>query len=157
DQCERAARAILQYADERHHRGGKHHRIDVWDLLEAGGRGAHARRALAVLVQKRGFIEHAPGHAYEFRITTLGREHLAQLDQEDAVRSELLRHFEEIKLLTPQARGLALQSLIADAIRHQGYDCQEDKGGVGEQIDLVISVSLTYFVGEAKWEAQPIQ
>jgi hypothetical protein len=157
EQRETAALAILRYADERHHCNGKHHRIDVWDLLDAGGKAAHARRALAVLVQEHGFIEHAPGWAYEFRITTLGREYLARLDEEQAVRNELLRRFEEIESLKPQARGLALQTLIADAIRHQGYDCHEDQGGLGEQIDLVICVSLTYFVGEAKWEAEPIQ
>jgi Restriction endonuclease len=149
--------AILRHADALRHRHGKHHIVDLWDLLKAGGGDGHARRALAILVDEDEFIERAPGAAYDFRITTSGREYLARIAEEEQQREQLIARFKQIEDLDAQPRGIALQGLIADAIRLQGYDCYEDEGGLGEQIDLIVPVGLMSFVCEAKWLKEAVQ
>jgi hypothetical protein len=157
EEREKAGLAILQCADGCRRRHGKHHRVGFWDLLEAGGGDGHSRRALAVLVDEDGFIERAPGWAYEFRITTCGREHLARMTEEEQRRKRLIDQFEKIQDLDPQPRGKGLEVLLAEVLREQGFHCELDIRADGEQIDLLADSDLASFVCEAKWERDPIE
>jgi Restriction endonuclease len=157
EQREQAGLAILQCADERRRRHGKRHSVDLWDLLEAGGRDGHARRALAVLIDEDGFIERAPCAAYKFQITTRGREYLARIAEEEKRRRRLIDEFEQLEDLDPQPRGKALEGLLAEVLREQGFHCELDIRAGGEQIDLLADSDLASFVCEAKWEENAIE
>lgn len=65
--------------------------------------------------------------------------------------------YEEISKLTPQARGRALQKLLAKVIEKHGWSQEEGARTSHEEMDVVIHKTREYFLIESKWEKDPIE
>jgi predicted transcriptional regulator len=88
-----------------------------------------------------------------FRITHEGIEVSRRLRSLARIAAE----FKSSVNLPPQARGRALQSLLARVIEAQGWQQVESARTSHEEIDVVFSHGREYFLLESKWEKDPIE
>ena len=86
-----------------------------------------------------------------FKLTHHGLQLVEAMDLHDRVESRWneLRRGDGIK---PQARGHALEELLADTARNEGLDVKTRVRASGEENDLVISKGHDHFLVSCKWE-----
>jgi Mn-dependent DtxR family transcriptional regulator len=65
--------------------------------------------------------------------------------------------YQELSKLAPQARGRALQKLLAKVIEKHGWSQEEGARTSHEEMDVVIHKAREYFLVESKWEKDPIE
>jgi hypothetical protein len=152
---EEAALAMLRYV------GGlfKKHRWNKVaverEIIAAGGGDMHATRAFVVFLSE-GFLEPARLSGC-FYISDHGQRRLFEIEKEERTARQFRDRLAQIEGIPPQARGTALELLLRDVIRAQGYACEHNVRSPGEQNDLVVQFGPFPIVGEVKWEAPPIE
>lgn len=65
-------------------------------------------------------------------------------------------HFQDIKQLNPQKRGLEFQRLFADYLNEVGWETSESVKSTNEEIDIIINKVREYFLLECKWLKDPV-
>ncbi len=69
----------------------------------------------------------------------------------------LANEFEAISNMSPQARGRALQKLIAKVAARHGWGNDEGVRTSNEEMDVIIYRDREYYLLESKWEKDPIE
>lgn len=84
-------------------------------------------------------------------ITEIGRQVVAAFTFYDRIedRWKELCAGESMK---PQARGHALEDLLTDLARHEGFQVEPRARSIGEENDLVLSRGHEHFIVSCKWE-----
>ena len=90
-------------------------------------------------------------HGQNFKLTEHGLALVEALDFHDRVEGRW-KELEEGSGMTPQARGHALEELLAGAARREGLDVETRVRSTGEENDLVISKGHDHFLVSCKWE-----
>jgi hypothetical protein len=103
------------------------------------------------LLEDLGYIESVASGS--FKITLGGLDTVNEWREIRRFATE----YEEISNLSPQARGRALQKLLAKVIEKHGWTQEEGARTSNEEMDVVIHKLREYFLIESKWEKDPIE
>jgi hypothetical protein len=71
--------------------------------------------------------------------------------------AERLSTLQEKEQITFQKRGRELEKLLADVAEYCGWRVDLNTRRPGEEVDIIISRNMKYFIVSAKWERKPIQ
>lgn len=73
---------------------------------------------------------------------------------------DLVQRYAELRELTggmsASVRGMRFNQLIADALQRDGIDAEADARGPRGEVDVAFAFDGTWYLLEAKWEAEPI-
>ena len=77
-----------------------------------------------------------------------------------ATQTDLVERYAALRELgggiTESKRGMLFNQLIADALQRDGIDAEADARGPRGEVDVAFSYDGTWYLLEAKWEAEPI-
>jgi len=103
------------------------------------------------ILQTYGLVEH-PGIGV-IRITDRGMQKVLEWRQR---RQRLTRLYGLKGSPDAQARGHALEALLAEAIADEGWGVESGVRAKGEETDLLVSCGTEYYLVECKWHARAI-
>jgi len=72
-------------------------------------------------------------------------------------RRGIADEFERVRGMQPQARGRALQKLLANVFEYQGWPQLEGLRTSNEEMDIIVNKGREYYFIECKWEKYPVQ
>ncbi|GAA5531406.1 MULTISPECIES: restriction endonuclease [Herpetosiphon] len=99
-----------------------------------------------------GFIEaHALGGL--FLITSVGRRSVLEWRAKMNIRQMYL----DAHSLSAQKRGKALERIITELAKHEGWNLESNVITRGEELDLVLVKNHAYYLVECKWHKNPIE
>jgi Restriction endonuclease len=77
-----------------------------------------------------------------------------------ATELDLVQRYADLRALaggmSTSVRGMRFNQLIADALQRDGVDAEADARGPRGEVDVAFAYDGTWYLLEAKWEADPI-
>jgi hypothetical protein len=103
------------------------------------------------LLQELHCVEHPAVGCY--RISQYGLERIEDHEK----RRGIAVGFEKLIEMSPQARGRAMQKLLAQMLEQHGWSQLEGARTSHEEMDVIVFREREYYLIECKWEKDPIE
>ena len=126
----------------------------VFTSIEHVGRDDFYRN-IGVLVEQ-GYVYYSYNVIMRYGVTSEGR----RIARASRIKRNCLLEFERLTVadgISPQKRGIELERIVGKAIEAEGWTCEPDIHGEGEQHDLLVYRGREYYIVECKWHKNKVE